>query len=128
MAHVGQESVTPLEPAQLAASLDATKLPNTEASLISVDNPAIVMTTWKLAEDGIGSIVRLVETSGKEQKATLSSAHVKFSRAWASSLLEDKQEELPVAAGGVTLTLRPFEIVTLRLTSGTQEAAAAGSE
>jgi len=44
-----------------------------EASLISVEPANVTMTACKLAEDGAGWIVRLIETSGKDTTATLRS-------------------------------------------------------
>ncbi len=118
LARAGQEALTPLESAQMPASFDRSVLPVGSASLLTVDNPAAVVTTWKLAEDGQGSIVRLVETSGKEQAVKLHSDYVQLKQAWRCSLLEENQSALPVGADGVQMTLKPFEIVTLRLQTG----------
>ena len=35
--------------------------------------------------------------------------------AWETNLLEENQAELPVVAGEVSLNLRPYQIVTLRV-------------
>jgi len=40
---------------------------------------------------------------------------VPFSRAARCDLFEDETGEVPFDAGGIRLTLRPFELVTLRL-------------
>jgi alpha-mannosidase len=68
-----------------------------------------------LAEDGGGSIVRLEEIAGQDSKAQLRSSFFAIDDAWRCSGLEDNQDKLALVDGGVQLSLRPFEIVTLRL-------------
>lgn len=128
LAHAGQEAVTPLESAQMLASFDSSKLPLDRASLLTIDNDAVLLTTWKLAEDGHGSVIRLVETAGKEQKLTLKSDYIQFRQAWRCSLLEDNESEIPVQNGTVSLTIRPFEILTLRLETAPKIAVQAAAE
>lgn len=83
--------------------------------LISCDSPAVVIETIKRAEDGDGVIVRLFESQRKRHRATLRTAF-EIGAAWRTSLLEDNQVELGTAGPrAVSLDLRPFEIVTLRL-------------
>jgi len=128
LARAGQEAITPLEAAQMPASFDSSVLPNDQASLLSADSAAVVASTWKLAEDGQGSIVRLVETSGKQQKFKLRSDYIQVRKAWRCSLLEDNESELPVEVDGVTVTLRPFEILTVRLLTGPKLRSRAAAE
>lgn len=128
LAHAGQDAVTPLESAQMPASLEHSVLPRDRASLLTIDNDAVLMTTWKLAEDGRGSIVRLVETAGKEQTLHLKSDYVQFQQAWRTSLLEENESEIPVRGGTVSVTLRPFEILTLRLATKPKIAVQAAAE
>jgi alpha-mannosidase len=68
-----------------------------------------------MAEDGDGSIVRLEEIAGQDSKAQLRSSFFAIDDAWRCSGLEDNQDKLALVDGGVQLSLRPFEIVTLRL-------------
>lgn len=128
LARAGQEAVTPLESAQMPASFEASALPATQASLLTIDNPAVLMTTWKLAEDGQGSIIRLVETAGAQQKVVVRSDHVSLQEAWKCTVLEDKRSELPVSASGIAVTIGPFEIVTLRVQSTPKPPALAATE
>ncbi|MFF1830173.1 alpha-mannosidase [Paenarthrobacter sp. NPDC058040] len=84
--------------------------------LVAVSNPAIVVEAVKLAEDGSGDvIVRLYESLGQRSKGTVL-ANFESVGAVATDLLER-----PVEARGVEcspsaaeLTLRPFQLVTLR--------------
>lgn len=128
LARAGQEAVTPLESAQMPVSFDSTKLPLDRASLLTIDNDAILLTTWKLAEDGRGSIIRLVETAGKEQKLNVKSDYVQIRQAWRCSLLEDNESDIAVQNGVLSLTMRPFEILTLRLETTPRIAVQAAAE
>jgi len=70
--------------------------------------------TIKRAEDGNGLIVRLYESQRKRGRARL---HLGFElgSAWRSNLLEENQTELTPDGNTLTLSVRPYEIVTLRL-------------
>jgi hypothetical protein len=111
----GWEALTPLESDQVNATLAPGPLPTEQASLLKIDNPNVVLVTWKMAEDGDGSIVRLEEIAGQDSKAQLRSSFFAIDDAWRCSGLEDNQDKLALVDGGVQLSLRPFEIVTLRL-------------
>lgn len=89
------------------------------APLVAVDNDAVVVESVKLAEDRGGDVVvRLYESRGGRANATLA-AGFPLSAAVESDLLERPLEGSAVAApspdGTVALTLRPFQILTLRL-------------
>ncbi|MGA3196293.1 MAG: polysaccharide lyase family protein [Terriglobales bacterium] len=117
LSRLGNEAMTPFEVDQVSASRAAGKLSAGAASLLEVNNPSVVVETWKLAEDGPGSILRLVETSGKLQSAEIRSAYLKMDQVWRCSLLEDNLQELRPGSDlrSFQLELKPFEIVTLRL-------------
>jgi alpha-mannosidase len=84
------------------------------APLLAVDNPAVVVEAVKLAEDGSGDVVvRLYEAHGGRATARVTAAFPHTS-VGETDLLEAPLVE-PVALspdGG--LTMRPFQIVTLR--------------
>jgi len=109
----GWEQMTPLESDAVPASFSPDGVHS--ASFLSLDNPNVVMSAWKRAEDGDGSIVRLTEIAGLAETLHLRTPHLVIEKAWRCSLLEECTEELPVVDGGVVMKLKPFEIVTLRL-------------
>ncbi|MGW7455618.1 alpha-mannosidase [Streptomyces sp. NPDC054787] len=89
------------------------------APLLVVDNEAVVVEAVKLAEDRGGDVVvRLYESLGGRATATLT-ADFPITAAVESDLLERPLEGSAVAApaadGTVHLTLRPFQILTVRL-------------
>ena len=80
-------------------------------------SPGVEVDAVKGADDGSGDlIVRLHEAVGDRASVELRTAGA-IGRGWRCSLLEDREEELPVAGGAVSVRLRPFELVTLRLQS-----------
>jgi alpha-mannosidase len=98
------------------------------APIVTSSSPAAVIETVKLAEDGSGDVVvRLYESLGGRATARirLDAAH---DGAVLTDLLERPTGEAQVADdGSVALTLRPFQIVTLRfgtaLPQGTRRSA-----
>jgi alpha-mannosidase len=91
--------------------------------LVGIDNPDVVIESVKLADDRSGDVVvRLYESRGGRARAVLSTG---FSLALAqvTDLLEGPTGASPEQRGDrVTLTLRPFQIVTVRLTPGQRHA------
>jgi alpha-mannosidase len=87
--------------------------------VLTVDNPAVVVEAVKLAEDRSGDvIVRLYEARGAQARATVT-AGFPVGSVVQTDLLERETDAaaLVSAEGGVArLALRPFQIVTLRLT------------
>ena len=82
--------------------------------LLSVDRTNIVVETVKQAEDGQGLIVRLYECRRQRGQVTLTTSF-ELGGAWRTNLLEEAQAVLPVGHRQVSLYVKPYEIVTLRL-------------
>jgi alpha-mannosidase len=86
--------------------------------LFAVDNPALVIEAVKLAEDGSGDVVvRLYESLGQRSAGVLT-ADFPVTDVQATDLLERAIDAPGVSAGAgeqsVELSLRPFQLVTLR--------------
>ncbi|MEU6081717.1 glycoside hydrolase family 38 C-terminal domain-containing protein [Streptomyces sp. NPDC047108] len=89
------------------------------APLVTVDHDAVVVTAVKLADDGSGDVVvRAYESRGGRAAARMTPG---FATAGvvATDLLERTLPDAPgpgprLEDGAVTLSLRPFELVTLR--------------
>ncbi|MCX4844342.1 glycoside hydrolase family 38 C-terminal domain-containing protein [Streptomyces sp. NBC_00893] len=85
-------------------------------SLVDTGHPAVTVESVKLAEDRGGDvIVRLYESAGGRAGTTL---RVGFpvARAQVTDLLERPLCEVDTDERGLVLSLRPFQILTLRLT------------
>lgn len=75
----------------------------------------LVLDTIKKSEDSDALIVRLYEPHGGRGEARLRIAAGSITRACRSDILEGDFDELPVQDGIVTVSYRPFEIITLKL-------------
>jgi alpha-mannosidase len=98
------------------------ELLSTLDSLLSASSPNIIIETVKRADYGNGIIVRLYESQRKRGPVHL---HAGFAieSAWETNLLEENEAALPVENDSIQLDLRPYQIMTLRLTpqAGTEQ-------
>ncbi|UBU09860.1 alpha-mannosidase [Nonomuraea gerenzanensis] len=86
--------------------------------LVTVDDDAVVVTAVKLADDESGDvIVRFHESRGGRAKATLR-AGFPVAEVVPTDLLERPTGEPRGQGGEIPVSLRPFELVTLRLKRG----------
>ena len=111
----GLEALTPLEHDDVSGSQDPSPLPVRAASLIEIANPGVTLLTWKLAEDGDGTILRLQEIAGQSSNIRIHSQFLAFDLAWQCSLLEENISELKAEAGDLNVPIKPFQVLTLRL-------------
>jgi alpha-mannosidase len=116
LTRMGWDAMTPLESNSTGANTAAPSgLSPNQDTFLTVDNPNVVMTTWKLAEDGNGSIVRLEEIAGQTERISVQASHLQITRAKECNVLEDCSTEIPLSANAIHLTIKPFELLTLRL-------------
>ena len=90
-------------------------LPAAGEGFLELTNPDVGLVTWKEAANGQGMILRLQELSGKGVQTTLRFPHSNVDRAQLCSGVEDDLGILPVANNALSLTLKPFEVITLRV-------------
>jgi alpha-mannosidase len=83
---------------------------------IGVSGRGVVVTAVKLADDGSGDlVVRAYEALGDRTTLTLTGSFASAARA---ALTEEPLEALSIGPGRCDVPLRPFEIVTIRLSLG----------
>ena len=84
--------------------------------LVAIDNEAVVVEAVKAADDRSGDVVlRCYESLGGRATTTLKASFA-VRGAWLTDLLERPLAKLEVGAGNVvSLQLRPFQVVTVRL-------------
>ena len=80
----------------------------------SVDSENVMIETVKGALHGEGTILRMYECFGKRTNVTLT-VKVPFEKAIFTSLMEDDENEAKFEGDKLTLTMKPYEIVTIRL-------------
>jgi len=95
----------------------ATSAEPQSASFFQLDNAAVVLDTVKKAEDSDDLIVRLFESHGAHQTATLTLAHP-LKKALKVDLLETEEKPLRTSGNKIKFSLRPFEVLSLKLTVG----------
>jgi alpha-mannosidase len=83
-------------------------------SLARTDTPNVVIETIKQAEDGRGLIVRLYESQRRRGRFTLST-QFPLAEVWRTNLLEQNEARLGADGHTVSLSIKPYEIITLRL-------------
>jgi len=83
-------------------------------SFVQVDRPHVVIETVKQAQDGRGLIVRLYECQRQRGPCRLTMS-LPLAGAWRTNLLEEDQEELACEGQSVEFSVRPYQILTLRL-------------
>ena len=93
----------------------------TARSFLAIDNPNVVISTWKRAEDGDGSIVRLTEVSGHAQTVHLTTPLLRLEKVQTCSLLEHCNNPIPLEDGDAVFEMQPFTIVTLRLVTSPEK-------
>ncbi len=120
LTHLAMDEMRPVElnyvVSQDKAGNPPRPLPATGESFLETDGSGVSLVTWKQAEDGQGTIMRFAETTGKATEATVHLIHAKVSSASLSSGVEETLTPLTLAAdGSIQLTLRPFQVVTIRV-------------
>ena len=85
-------------------------------SFLGIDAPNLTLITWKPAEDGKGTILRLLETGGKEVAAAIHVPLLRVAAAWRCNAVEDNLEPLAAAEHAVHVPVKPYQIITIRLT------------
>ena len=121
LSHMSWEEVTPLEEDEIRSQDKALDLPRPldgkQASFMTVDDPDLLLETWKPAEDGDGTIVRFLDLGGKPRTVTMSTPLLALDKATETDAVERNQKSLPLQGShGFQVDVHPHEIVTVRLT------------
>ncbi len=119
LSRLGREEMSPLELDQITSQDKAINfarpLSSGQGSFLEMRDPGVVLETWKTAEDGKGTILRFLEVAGKESTVGVETPLLDVRAAWMSDALERNQGSLPVSPHGFQFSVRPFQIVTVRL-------------
>jgi alpha-mannosidase len=83
-------------------------------SLVAVGVPNVIIETVKQAENGRGLVVRLYENERSRGSATLRTGFP-LASAYRCNLLEEDETPLAVTQNAVHFSVKPYQIVTLRL-------------
>lgn len=105
------------QPAAIAKILHINPALNpVKESFLQVDDPDVVLDTWKPAEDGKGTILRFLDLGGKDRTITVHTPLLHLSEVWLADAVERDQKQLPLeGTNGFSFAIHPHEIVTVRL-------------
>jgi alpha-mannosidase len=92
-------------------------LPAEGAGFLESTGDNVALITWKEAEDGNGTILRLQEIAGKAGEARIKVPRTDISSAQLCSGVEENVRTLSVEDNGIRLTFEPFQVLTVRLVS-----------
>lgn len=119
LTHLGLEEMRPVE-LNYVVSQDKVgnpprPLPAEGDTFLRIEGQDVALLTWKQAEDGNGTILRLLETSGHASETTVRFLHSNIASARLCSGVEEDTGNLPVEDQTVHLSFRPFEVLTVRV-------------
>jgi hypothetical protein len=119
LSRLGWEEMTPAEFDQITPQDKALATPRpldaAQGSFLQVDQPNVVLVTWKEAEDGDGTVLRFLEVGGQANTVDVQTPRLDVKSAWSSDALERKQAALATSRHGFRFSVKPFQIVTVRL-------------
>jgi len=91
-------------------------LSGAQESFLHIDDPALLLETWKPAEDGNGTILRFLDLGGATRNVTVQMPIIRLNEAWQTDAVERDQKRLsPVANEGFQFTIHAHEILTVRV-------------
>jgi alpha-mannosidase len=119
LSRLGWEEMTPAETDQITSqdkALDTPRpLDGAQGSFVQIDQPNVVLVTWKEAEDGDGTVLRFLEVGGEAGTVNVQTPRLDVTSAWSSDAMERKQSALTNSLHGFSFAVKPYQIVTVRL-------------
>jgi len=120
LSRMGWEEVTPFEKDEIQSQDKALDLPQplngNQGSFLTVDDPDLLLETWKPAEDGNGTILRFLDLGGAARTVTVSTPLLKIDRVTETDAVERNEKPLdPDGPHSFRFAVRPHQIVTVRV-------------
>ena len=88
--------------------------PGESFSLAGVDKENVILETIKAAEDGNGIILRMYEAENARTRTVLT-VNRDFTKAYICNMLEEIEAEAAVSGNQITVLLKPYEVVTVKV-------------
>lgn len=120
LSRMGWQEFTPFEHDEIRSQDKALDLPRPldgkEASFATINDPNVVLDTWKPAEDGNGTILRLIDLGGKARTITITTPLVSLEKVSTTDAVErDLSPIQTTSPHQFQVAIRPHQIVTVRL-------------
>ena len=109
----------PAQPSAEAGTSSSQRLGGDQGSFLDVQDPNLLLETWKPAEDGNGTIMRFVDLGGAERTVTVRTPFLHLGQVSQTDAVERGQTAVPVdGCDQFHFTIHPHEIVTVRVVEG----------
>lgn len=129
LSRMGWEEITPLESdiistqdKALGPVVDAnssTRLDGKQDTFLDVEDPSLLLETWKPAEDGNGTILRFLDFGGTDRVVTVRTPFQSLADVSQTDALERGKTPLSVTGHNqFQFNVHPHEIITIRLAGG----------
>lgn len=130
LSHLGWEEISPLEvnvvttQDKALAGADAASVAQNasctlnaqQGSFLDVNDPHVLFEAWKVAEDGNGTILRLLNLSGEQKTVTVRTPLLHIDEAQQTNAVEQNQGKVSLAGdNSFSLVIHPHEIASVRL-------------
>jgi alpha-mannosidase len=114
------EEMTPMEVDQIRSQDKALDLPRpldgNQSSFVTVDDPDLLLDTWKPAEDGNGTILRLIDLGGEARTVTITVPLISIGKVMMTDAVERDQKPVAAEDGhSFRVGVKPNQIITIRL-------------
>jgi alpha-mannosidase len=87
-----------------------------QEGFLDIEDPNVLLETWKPAEDGNGTILRFLDFGGTERTVTVRIPCLHLDHAWQTDAVERGQTELSMDRDNqIHFTIHPHEILTIRI-------------
>jgi len=119
LSRMAWKETTPLErilvKGQDRTAPEKNPLPAAKMSFLQVNDPSIVLSAWKQAEDGDGSVLRFIDLSGKRARVSINSPLLKSAAAQICNAVEECGKPLPNDPNGFSFDIGARQIFTLKV-------------
>jgi alpha-mannosidase len=131
LSHLGWEEMTPLEVSEVTPSDKAVEikrpLDGKSGSFLSADDPALLLQTWKPAEDGHGTILRFLDLGGEARTVRVTLPQTSIEGASLTDAVERDIAPLTLAdPHTLEIQVKPHAIITVRVLNRRETPAACG--
>jgi len=92
------------------------RLDGQQGSFLQINDPDLVLSAWKPAEDGLGTILRFLDLGATTRTIRAGIPLLHLQQAWQTDAVDKNEKQLPLQGiSGFEFIIHPHEIVTVRL-------------